>query len=193
MSNVGIREAGELGRLEAVSRLGEARWYNPAVLRKEHTRWRSAYGSSHTDAEQYSDAAHNWQRTQRGTDHTTCAPRSLWMANRTFVDPRGVMWSVTVIVPQLTERRLTDRRSASAMVVDFRAERRMQPDRRHLREVRAPVREGFEQGWLVFDNGDEKRRLAPVPEGWERMSAQDLESLRSRAKPSHQRWTRLVE
>lgn len=115
------------------------------------------------------------------------------MTNRTFVDPRGVLWSVTVIVPQLTERRLTDRRSATNAIVDFRAERRKQPDRRHVREVRAPVREGFERGWLVFDNGDEKRRLAPVPEGWELMSPQELESLCGRAKPSHQRWTRLVE
>ena len=115
------------------------------------------------------------------------------MANRTFVDPCGVMWSVTVIVPQLTERRLTDRRSASNAIVDFRAERRKQSDRRHMREVRAPVREGFESGWLVFDNGDEKRRLAPVPEGWDRMTAKELESLCGRAKPSHQRWTRLVE
>ena len=115
------------------------------------------------------------------------------MAIRTFVDPRGVTWSVTVIVPQLTERRFTDRRSGTNAVVDFRAERRTLPDRRHLREVRAPVREGFEHGWLVFDNGDEKRRLAPVPDGWERMSTHELESLCARAKPSHQRWTRLVE
>jgi hypothetical protein len=126
-------------------------------------------------------------------DHASRALRSHSMANRTFVDPRGVMWSVMVIVPQLTERRLTDRRSAANALVDFRAERRKQSDRRHLREVRAPVREGFERGWLVFDNGEEKRRLAPIPEGWERMTPQELESLRSRAKPSHQRWTRLVE
>jgi hypothetical protein len=109
------------------------------------------------------------------------------------MDPSGMTWSVTVIVPQLTERRLSDRRGIQGSVVDFRAERRHVPDRRHLREVRAPVREGFEQGWLVFDNGEEKRRLAPVPNGWERMTPEELRQLCKQAKPSAQRWTRLVE
>jgi hypothetical protein len=115
------------------------------------------------------------------------------MSQRTFADPSGVTWNVTVIVPQLTERRLSQRRSGANAAIDFRADRRQAADRRHLREVRAPVREGFEQGWLVFDNGDEKRRLAPIPEGWERMSPEELNALRNRAKPTHQKWTRLVE
>jgi hypothetical protein len=115
------------------------------------------------------------------------------MGQRTFADSDGTYWSVTAIQPQLTERRLFDRRAVSSGVVDFRAERRMMPDRRHVREVRAPVREGFEQGWLVFDNGNEKRRLAPVPVGWERMTTNQLQGLCDRARRSHQRWTRLVE
>ena len=115
------------------------------------------------------------------------------MSQRTFADPNGILWNVTAIQPQLTERRLSDRRSASNAAVDFRPERRRERDRRHQREVRAPVREGFELGWLVFDNGDEKRRFAPVPAGWEQMTAHDLQTLCARAKPSGQRWTRLVE
>jgi hypothetical protein len=115
------------------------------------------------------------------------------MGQRTFADSDGTDWSVTAIQPQLTERRLCDRRAALNSVVDFRAERRQMPERRHVREVRAPVREGFEQGWLVFDNGTEKRRLAPVPMGWERMTAHQLQALCDKARRSHQRWTRLVE
>ena len=115
------------------------------------------------------------------------------MGQRTFADSAGVTWSVSAIVPQLTERRLSDRRATPSASIDFRADRRATPDRRHVREVRAPVREGFEMGWLVFDNGDEKRRLAPVPAGWEKMTSQELNALCARAKPSHQRWTRLVE
>lgn len=115
------------------------------------------------------------------------------MGQRTFADPSGVTWSIAVIVPQLTERRVTDRRSPSGTAVDFRADRRSASERRHVREVRAPVREGFEHGWLVFDNGEEKRRLAPVPDGWEQMTAEELAVLCARAKPTHQRWTRLVE
>ena len=115
------------------------------------------------------------------------------MAQRVFADSAGTTWNVSAIQPQLTERRLSDRRSTSNGVVDFRGERRTVPDRRHMREVRAPVREGFEQGWLVFDNGDEKRRLAPVPAGWEHMTAHQLQALCEKAGKSHQRWTRLVE
>lgn len=140
-------------------------------------------------------AAHKWQRTQprAGGVRTWARSKSTSMSQRTFADPTGVTWSVMVIVPQLTERRMIDRRSHPKRDVDFRAERRSVPDRRHVREVRAPVREGFERGWLVFDNGEEKRRLAPVPEGWERMTPLELDALCSRAKPTHQRWTRLVE
>ena len=115
------------------------------------------------------------------------------MSQRTFADPDGNLWNVTAIQPQMTERRLSDRRKASNATVDFRAERRSIPDRRHQREVRAPVREGFEQGWLVFDNGEEKRRCAPVPPGWEQMTTHELQALCARAKATHQRWTRLVE
>lgn len=115
------------------------------------------------------------------------------MSQRTFADSDGIYWSVTAIQPQLTERRLSDRRALANGVVDFRAERRALPDRRRMRGVRAPVREGFEQGWLVFDNGDEKRRLAPVPVGWERMPTNQLQGLCDKARRSHQRSTRLVE
>ena len=115
------------------------------------------------------------------------------MGQRMFADSDGTRWSVSAIQPQLTERRLSARRASSNSTVDFRADRRSVSDRRHVREVRAPVREGFEQGWLVFDNGIEKRRLAPVPAGWEQMSDYELQTLCGSARKSHQRWTRLVE
>jgi hypothetical protein len=139
--------------------------------------------------------ARNWQRALLGDVSVEDYERSSGglMSQRTFADPNGTLWNVTAIQPQLTERRLSDRRSVSNSAVDFRAERRTEPDRRHQREVRAPVREGFERGWLVFDNGDEKRRFAPVPAGWEQMTAHELQTLCSRAKPAPQRWTRLVE
>ena len=139
--------------------------------------------------------ARNWQRALLGGVSVRDYERSSGglMSQRTFADPNGTLWNVTAIQPQLTERRLSDRRSGSNAAVDFRAERRTGPDRRHQREVRAPVSQGFERGWLVFDNGDEKRRFAPVPAGWEQMTAHELQTLCARAKPSHQRWTRLVE
>ncbi len=35
---------------------------------------------------------------------------------------------------------------------------------------RALVAEDFQSGWLTFEHGTERRRLAPAPSSWERMS-----------------------
>jgi len=146
-------------------------------------------------AEAHRSPARIWQRPLLGDVNVRSDDKSSggFMGQRTFADSDGTRWNVTAIQPQLTERRLSNRRASSSSVIDFRAERRVVPDRRHVREVRAPVREGFEQGWLVFDNGNEKRRLAPVPAGWEQMTVHQLQALCDKAKKSHQRWTRLVE
>ena len=39
-------------------------------------------------------------------------------------------------------------------------------------------------GWLCFDCGDERRRFAPIPEHWERLSERDLWKIWAEAKPS---------
>lgn len=41
----------------------------------------------------------------------------------------------------------------------------------------------FQQGWLCFDAAIEKRRLSPIPEGWETASEEELLRLRDRATP----------
>lgn len=166
---------------------------NRRVYRKERT-CETADGAA-VRSGRWDGTARNWQWPLLGGVSVRECKRSSGglMSQRTFADPNGTLWNVTAIQPQLTERRLSDRRSGSNAAVDFRAERRKGPDRRHQREVRAPVHEGFERGWLVFDNGDEKRRFAPVPAAWEQMTAHELQSLCEKAKPSHQRWTRLVE
>ena len=35
----------------------------------------------------------------------------------------------------------------------------------------------FADGWLCFETFDEKRRVAPIPEGWEECSEPELEEL----------------
>jgi hypothetical protein len=47
----------------------------------------------------------------------------------------------------------------------------------------APVAEEFSFGWLCFESADEKRRLAPVPEGWERADDDTIEQWCCIAKP----------
>jgi hypothetical protein len=42
---------------------------------------------------------------------------------------------------------------------------------------------GLGGGWICFEHGEEKRRLSPIPEGWEEADAETLESYLERAKP----------
>ena len=43
------------------------------------------------------------------------------------------------------------------------------------------------RAWLVFEHGDETRRLSPVPQAWEQLSDAELEALCSRAVPARSR------
>lgn len=40
----------------------------------------------------------------------------------------------------------------------------------------------FANGWLCFESAAQKRRLAPIPEGWEFLDAATLQDLCSRAQ-----------
>ena len=52
-------------------------------------------------------------------------------------------------------------------------------------ESEAPaVRETFVGGWLCFLSDKGRRRVAPIPEGWEDMSDQSLRRLLSVAPPT---------
>lgn len=43
------------------------------------------------------------------------------------------------------------------------------------------------EGWLCFEAEDEKRRLQPVPQGWERGTEEELWSYCCRAEPVRKR------
>jgi len=92
---------------------------------------------------------------------------------RTFVDSAGRRWEVWLVTPAAAERRRTDRRvtpagSKAVGGYDGVSDRRLTPERR-----RNPFRRNLEvaseysNGWLCFEGEGEKRRLAPVPDGWE--------------------------
>jgi hypothetical protein len=50
-------------------------------------------------------------------------------------------------------------------------------------EMRAASLKGtFQQGWLTFDSGTEKRRLSPIPDDWQRLTDAELMQLLSRAE-----------
>jgi hypothetical protein len=47
-----------------------------------------------------------------------------------------------------------------------------------------PLGSEWADGWLCFKSRAEKRRLAPVPDGWTEMADADLERLCQAAKPT---------
>jgi hypothetical protein len=52
---------------------------------------------------------------------------------------------------------------------------------------RAALPEGFREGWLSFEADDEKRRVAPIPEGWEQLTIEELRLLCQRAQRAPKR------
>ncbi|MDB4870821.1 MAG: hypothetical protein JWL97_1825 [Gemmatimonadales bacterium] len=89
------------------------------------------------------------------------------------------MWQVH---PAAAERRFSARRVANEERVDA-AERRNGLDRREEKISRGPIAAEFTYGWLCFETAGEKRRLAPVPEGWDRADDETIEQWCCVAKP----------
>ena len=97
------------------------------------------------------------------------------MAHRIFRDARGNVWEAWEVHPSSFERRL---------IADRRAVPRTTMDRRQRIEHRVRPKPGLSQGWLVFANREEKRRLAPIPSGWDERSDAEMASLLESATPS---------
>lgn len=104
------------------------------------------------------------------------------MPLRTFRTSAGVEWRVWNVIPGHIgeeERRCGyDRRSPDPVLLYRGSERRVSPDRRTR-----PPKPDLPDGWLVFEGGGERRRLTPIPPGWEVRSDADLERLCGRATP----------
>jgi hypothetical protein len=54
-------------------------------------------------------------------------------------------------------------------------------------EFSPKLRGSFQGGWLCFDSGPEKRRLSPIPDGWQNLADGELEQLVDRAERSRPR------
>ena len=95
------------------------------------------------------------EKTQRATRWAMGdaeAAAGLGASHRTFTDARGIWWDVFAVYP--------DARQAP----------------------HSSLKGTFQQGWLCFDSGTEKRRLSPIPDDWRTVAEQDLEELAKRAK-----------
>ena len=109
------------------------------------------------------------------------------MALRPFTDSRGIVWEVWEVEPSSAERRIATR--------DRRKAPRPGPDRRRpggADRPRVRISSGLAYGWLAFQSVREKRRLAPAPEGWDRLDDAGLERLLEQAVLSGGR-RRLIE
>lgn len=105
------------------------------------------------------------------------------MPQRVFRTAQGVEWHVWSVIPggpAAEERRHGyDRRSPDPVIRYKGTERRASDDRRSPTAGAL----GLQPGWLVFDSGQERRRLSPIPPAWEARAACDLERLCARAFP----------
>ena len=98
------------------------------------------------------------------------------MAHRKFADARGVHWEVWDVVPASVEIGLATRVGEAA-----------EPGRSSRIRVSqdgcfAGIDTRLASGWLCFSSDHEKRRLIPVPEGWDSLNSDQLDRLKDEAQ-----------
>lgn len=111
--------------------------------------------------------------------------------HRTFLDELSRLWNAWDVVPAWGERRVVERRThadARTRVVD----RRFQ-ERRRARGLRIALPPRLARGWVAFECGDERRRVAPIPDGWDALPEPGLRDLWRNAEQLPARRKRLVE
>ena len=104
------------------------------------------------------------------------------MAFRTFVDSAGVQWQAWDVVPEDAARFARERRHGADRRVATRpppggVERRRSEDRRMSGTV------DVRRGWLAFQAGPERRRMAPIPDDWVGAADHQLEEWLRAARP----------
>jgi hypothetical protein len=120
------------------------------------------------------------------------------MATRIFTDERGVQWTVWAVYPAWVDRRVgQDRRlrgdpDRGRIEVNRRTgtvRRRGLPDS----GPRVRMAPNMSAGWLAFESGTERRRVSPIPPGWEEASDSELAGLCAKANPAVVRPRKLLE
>jgi hypothetical protein len=93
------------------------------------------------------------------------------MAHRQIMDDAQCLWDVWEVNPASVARKVTE-------------ERRSQPGARTPRKaMRIVVADELREGWLTFQCETERRRITPIPLGWEAMTDDELLGLLARATP----------
>src|SRR3954452_21109191 len=98
-------------------------------------------------------------------DRWACAKQDDVMGYRKFEDENGRQWEAWEVQPSVVERRINDER---------RGESRETPDRRQTNTGEFSIPARLHGGWLAFQTDSERRRLAPIPADWAKMTDREL-------------------
>lgn len=80
------------------------------------------------------------------------------MTLRTVVDADGITWELWEVQPSLVEKRDADSGVPQG-----------ESERRQVRSVRMRVSPSMREGWLAIRSATERRRIAPIPPGWQEL------------------------
>ncbi len=112
--------------------------------------------------------------------------------HRTFRDDLARLWNAWDVIPAWGERRSGERRRRTEAGASRLVERRRR-ERRHLRGVRIALPARLAHGWIAFECGEERRRVAPIPMGWDVLPDDGLRELWRDAEQLPPRRKGLVE
>jgi hypothetical protein len=106
------------------------------------------------------------------------------MPLREFVDGERRTWQVWDTVPKTASESAMFERSAQIMAqTEAREISDAAQDRAAAAAALRRFTRGREHGWLTFTHDDDKRRLSPIPDGWEGFDDARLAALLQRAEP----------
>lgn len=126
------------------------------------------------------------------TSHFTRTRTRELSPHRTFRDDAARLWNAWDVRPAWGERRARERRLREGSPSPAMNERRRH-ERRLERGLRVSLPPRLAGGWIAFECGDERRRVAPIPDGWSELDEPALRKLWATAEDLPPRRKRLVE
>ena len=113
-------------------------------------------------------------------------------SHRTFLDDLARLWNAWEVIPAWGERRVAERRAHVEGTGGRTIDRRLR-ERRRVSGLRIALPPRLAHGWIAFECGDERRRVAPIPDGWDALSEAGLRDLWREAEHLPPRRKGLVE
>jgi hypothetical protein len=112
--------------------------------------------------------------------------------HRTFRDDIRRLWNAWDVHPAWGERRHLERRTRAAAPPPALNDRR-RVERRRQDGLRIALPPRLARGWIAFECGEERRRVAPIPAHWSDLDEPGLRALWRTAEELPPRRKRLVE